>query len=104
MILKLNTGFDFFAECLGAYRKRNGAYPARVLMNRDGVGEGQLRDVSVSGFKVEQRILSLSPSYSKLSSKPSNLPPSSSQVSFASPNDVDVDIKVPVIVVDLASS
>ncbi|ODM90222.1 Piwi-like protein 1 [Orchesella cincta] len=36
---------DMFDSCIKAYFKQNGILPSRIMMYRDGVGEGQLRDV-----------------------------------------------------------
>lgn len=47
----------FLPECLDAYKRKNGQLPQRVMMYRDGVGEGQVRDVfttELNGFKVNQ--------------------------------------------------
>ena len=41
-----------FSECLHAYKTVNGSLPDRIVMFRDGVGEGQL--VQVYNVELEQ--------------------------------------------------
>jgi hypothetical protein len=39
-------------NALESFKKRNGAYPARVIFYRDGVGEGQVQGICVP--EIEQ--------------------------------------------------
>jgi len=45
----------FISECCQNYLEENGELPDRIIMYRDGVGEGQLREV----FDVELKKISV---------------------------------------------
>ncbi|CAL8127829.1 unnamed protein product [Orchesella dallaii] len=46
---------QMFEKCLAAYKDKNNCYPDRIMMYRNGVGEGQLNDVftqELQGFQA----------------------------------------------------
>ena len=57
-MLITNSVFCFLLECLEAYKKANGVLPDRIILYRDGVGEGQIQyviDCEVNQMRVLKR-------------------------------------------------